>query len=267
MLAWALGTVLAVGLVLPAYLLVRPTRARTWGLGEILGLTLFFVTAVPLLGAWVFHTHAGTLPPLMVLAALGAIQNAAFVAAAVYVVRVKYRLPLADLGLSVGRWLPRLRQGAAAAVVSVVGNSVGQNATVYALALVMGQQAANDLVTREQVHTPIYQLLPHVRQRLDLIALAVLVGIIVPVGEEVFFRGLTYGALRRFMNRHAAAVVSALFFAGAHLQPVELLPILILGVVLAYTYEYTGSLIPGMIAHGINNLAALVIFYQTQPPP
>ena len=266
-LAWALGTVLAVGLTLPAYLLVRPTRARTWGLGEILGLTLFFVTAVPLLGAWLFHTHAGALPPLRVIAALGALQNAAFVAAAVYVVRVKYRLPLADLGLSVGRWLPRLRQGAAAAALAVVGNSVGQNATVYALALVMGQKAANDLVTREQVRTPIYQMLPHLHQRLDLIALAVLVGIIVPVGEEVFFRGLTYGALRRLMNRHAAAVVSALFFAGAHLQPVELLPILILGIVLAYTYEYTGSLIPGMIAHGINNLAALVIFYQTQPPP
>jgi CAAX protease family protein len=70
------------------------------------------------------------------------------------------------------------------------------------------------------------------------------------------------GALRRALHRHTAVVVSALFFAAAHLQVVELLPILILGLVLGYLYEITGSLVPGMIAHGLNNLAALFVFYQ-----
>jgi len=41
---------------------------------------------------------------------------------------------------------------------------------------------------------------------------------------------------------------------------------LILGVILACLYDYTGSLVPGMIAHGMNNLAALVIFYHAPPP-
>lgn len=265
-LAWALGTLLAAGLALPAYLLVRPSRSPVWGLSEILALTLFFILTIPLLNAWLFRTPPGALPPLTVIAALGILQNTAFVAAAVYVVRVKYRLPLSSLGLGAGPWLPRLRQGAAAAVVAVLGNSVGQNATVYALALVMGKGAANDLVTREQVQTPIYRLLPQLHHRLELLVLVVLIGIVVPMGEELFFRGLTYGAVRRHMNRHAATVLSAVFFAGAHLQPVELLPILILGVVLAYTYEYTGSLIPGMIAHGVNNVTALIVFYQNPPP-
>jgi membrane protease YdiL (CAAX protease family) len=66
--------------------------------------------------------------------------------------------------------------------------------------------------------------------------------------------------------RHLAVLVSAVFFAAAHLEPVALLPILLLGVVLAYTYEYTGSLVPGMMAHGVNNLVALFIFYQNPPP-
>ncbi len=265
-LAWALGTLLAVGLALPAYLLVRPSRSPTWGLGEILALTLFFIMAVPLLGVWLFHARPGALPPLGVIAALGALQNAAFVAAALYVVRVKYHLPLSSLGLGAGPWRLRLRQGAAAAAAGVVGNSVGQNATVYGLALVMGQKAATELVTREELRTPVYHLLPQLHQRAELVVLAALVGIVVPAGEEVFFRGLTYGALRRVMNRPAAVVLSALFFAGAHLQPVELLPIVLLGLVLAYTYEHTGSLIPGMIAHGVNNLVALIIFYQNPPP-
>jgi len=85
------------------------------------------------------------------------------------------------------------------------------------------------------------------------------------VGEEIFFRGLVFGALRRRLDRHVAVLLSALFFAGAHLQPVEFLPIVILGTILAYTYEFTGALIPGMIAHGVNNLAALLIFYQNPP--
>ena len=54
--------------------------------------------------------------------------------------------------------------------------------------------------------------------------------------------------------------------AAAHLEPVALLPIVLLGVVLAYTYDYTGSLVPGMIAHGVNNLAALFVFYQSPAP-
>ena len=96
--------------------------------------------------------------------------------------------------------------------------------------------------------------------------LAVLVGLIVPIGEEMFFRGLTYGALRRMLNRHAAVLISAAFFAAAHLEPVEFLPILILGVILAYLYDYTGSLVPGMIAHSVNNLAALMLFYLSPMP-
>ncbi len=263
---WAVGTLLAMGLALPAYLLVRPSRAPAWGLSEVLALTLFFVMAIPLLGAAAFHTRPGVVPSLGVLAALALIQNAGFVAAALYVVRAKYRLPPERLGLGAGAWPRRLRQGAAAAAAALAGNSVGQNATVYVLALVIGRRAASDLVTREEVRTPVYRILPHLHQRGELVALALLVGVVVPVGEEIFFRGLVLGALRRLMNGHLAAVVSALFFAAAHLEPVELLPILILGLVLAYTYEYTGSLIPGMIAHGVNNLMALVFFYQGPAP-
>ncbi len=74
-------------------------------------------------------------------------------------------------------------------------------------------------------------------------------------------------AARRALGRHTAVLASALFFAAAHVQPVEFLPILILGIVLAYLYEYTGSLVPGMIAHAVNNLAALVLFYVAPSTP
>lgn len=260
--AWAVGTLIAVGLVGPVYLLTRPPKNPMWGLGEVLAVMLFFVTAVPLLGA-VLIPQAETPPSLGVIAALAVVQNAVFVAAVLYIVRIKYRLPLSRVGLAGGRWSRRLWQGAVAGTLAVMGNTLGQNVTVYALSLAMGQQAANEFVTREEVRAPIYRLLPHLHDRLGLLLVVVLIGVVVPIGEEVFFRGLAYGALRRVMNRHGAAVLSALFFAGAHLQPVAILPILILGVILAYLYDYTGSLVPGMIAHAVNNLAALAEFYRT----
>lgn len=258
---WGLVTLLTAGIPASVYLLVRPSRAQTWGLGEVLGLTLFFVLVIPLLAALLLSASSDTLPPLPVIGGLAVFQNAIFVAAALYVVGIKYRLPLSHIGLGAGSWPRRVVQGAAASIAAVLSNTVGQNVTVYVLGMVMGQQAAIDFVTREEVRTPVYRLLPQLHRPLEMAAVVVLVAIIVPVGEEIFFRGLTFGVLRRMMNRHVAVVTSALFFAIAHLQPVEFLPILILGMILAYLYDYTGSLIPGMIAHGVNNLAALFLFY------
>ena len=262
---WAAATLLGLGLVAPLYLLMRPSRAPTWGILEILALTLFFTTIVPLVGQ-VLHVRAAGAPPLPTIAALAVIQNAVFAASAVYVARVKYGLPLAAVGLTIGTWTQRLRQGAVAAAAGIAGNSIGQSVTVAALAIWMGRQAATDLVVRQEVHTPVYRILPQLHQRSEIAVLAVLVGVVVPIGEEIFFRGLAFGALRRVMNRHLAVLLSALFFAAAHLEPVALLPIVLLGVVLAYTYDYTGSLVPGMIAHGVNNLAALFVFYQSPAP-
>ncbi len=263
--AWAVGTLIAVGIVGPVYLLTRPPKTPTWGLGEVLAVMLFFVTAVPLLGALLIP-QPETPPPLGVIATLAIVQNVVFVAAVLYIVRVRYRLPLSSVGLTGSRWIRRLWQGAVAGALAVLGNTLGQNVTVYALSLAIGQQAANEFVTREEVRTPIYRILPHLHNYLGLFFVAVLVGVVVPIGEEVFFRGLTYGALRWLMNRHSAVMLSALFFAGAHLQPVAILPILILGVILAYLYDYTGSLVPGMIAHAVNNLAALADFYRAPTP-
>ncbi|HYM68143.1 MAG TPA: CPBP family intramembrane glutamic endopeptidase [bacterium] len=262
---WAVATLLGLGLVAPLYLLMRPSRAPAWGILEILALTLFFTMIIPFVGQWL-HVRAGGAPPLPTVAALAVIQNAVFAAAAIYVVRVKYRLPLAAIALTIGTGAPRLRQGAIAAAAGIAGNSVGQSVTVAALAMWMGRQAASDLVVREEVRTPVYRILPQLHQTGEIAVLAVLVGVVVPIGEEIFFRGLTFGALRRLMNRHLAVLLSALFFAAAHLEPVALLPIVLLGVVLAYTYDYTGSLVPGMIAHGVNNLAALFVFYQSPTP-
>ena len=258
---WAIAVAAVVGAAVPLYLIVRPSARRTWGLAEVAGVTLFFAGTLPLAGALLPRSAEG-LPPLGLVVVLAVAQNAFFVAAGVYLTAVKYRLPLAALGLRVDNARRRAAQGLGAAAVAVLGNGLGQSLTVVVLGLAMGRAGAAKYVDSEQARIPIYRLLPKLHQGAEIAVLAVLVGVVVPIGEEIFFRGLTLGALRRAMNRHAAVAASAVFFALAHLQLVELLPILILGLVLGYLYELTGSIVPGMIAHGLNNLAALFLFYQ-----
>lgn len=260
---WAVAAAAFVAAAVPLYLIVRPSRRSSWGLFEVAGVTLFFAGTLPLAGLLLPRSAtAGGLPPYWLVVTLAVVQNAFFAAAGTYIVAVKYRLPLASLGLRLDHAGRRLVQGAAAATAAVLGNFAGQSLTVFVLALSMGQAEASKYVNSEQQRSPVYRLLPQLHAGVDIALIAVVIGIVVPIGEEIFFRGLALGALRRALNRHAAVVVSALFFALAHLQVVELVPILILGLILGYLYDLTGSLIPGMIAHGLNNLAALLLFYE-----
>ena len=88
--------------------------------------------------------------------------------------------------------------------------------------------------------------------------------VIVPILEETVFRGILYRALRRQWSFAPAALASAAVFALAHLTWVGLAPYLLLGVVFAYLYERSGSLVAPWAAHGAFNafnLAILLTLY------
>ena len=264
---WTLGTLATAGLAASAYLLVRPRAAPFWGLGEVAALPAFFVLALAPFTFMIenFARLPDVLFSLKGILALTLLQNVVFAGVPLYVALVKYRQPPAVIGLVSIPSTRTLTIAGVASAAALLGNFVGQNLTIFGVGLVIGQQAASDLILRQEIHLPIFRLLQQLHRPRDVAILAIMVGLIVPVGEELFFRGLTYGALRRLMHRHLAVLASALFFAAAHFELVELLPILILGVVLAFLYEYTGSLVPCMIAHTVNNLAALALFYLTLP--
>ena len=87
-----------------------------------------------------------------------------------------------------------------------------------------------------------------------------LIVIAAPVSEEVCFRGMLFGGLRTRMPRLAAAFVSALIFGALHaLTGISAVPPLIFfGFVLALLYEKTGSIVPGILLHMLNNSIALI---------
>jgi CAAX protease family protein len=87
-----------------------------------------------------------------------------------------------------------------------------------------------------------------------------LIVVAAPISEEVCFRGLLFGGLRTRMPGLAAAFLSALIFGGLHaltgLSAVP--PLIFFGFVLALLYEKTGSIVPGILLHMLNNSVALL---------
>ncbi len=79
--------------------------------------------------------------------------------------------------------------------------------------------------------------------------------IFAPVFEELAFRGLLFAILRRRFRFLPAALISASIFAIAHgYGLIGFISVLWSGVLWAWMYEKTGSLLPGILAHAINNL-------------
>ena len=83
-----------------------------------------------------------------------------------------------------------------------------------------------------------------------LFAVGVLLG---PLAEELYFRGLFFPALKSKTTVFRAVIISAALFATLHLNWAGWLPIFGLGILLAYSYEKTGSLLVPIFIHVIHN--------------
>lgn len=79
--------------------------------------------------------------------------------------------------------------------------------------------------------------------------------ILAPIFEEAIFRGLFYAWLRRSWPMIPAMVVTSIIFALAHMDfgLVAILTRATIGVLSAYGYEKTRSILPGIIAHSLHN--------------
>ncbi|HXT35225.1 MAG TPA: CPBP family intramembrane glutamic endopeptidase [Chloroflexota bacterium] len=102
-------------------------------------------------------------------------------------------------------------------------------------------------------------------QQPGLDGLSIVTGVILtPLAEELLFRGVLYQSLRRTMPLGGAALVSALVFAGMHFTLSLFIPLTFMGLVLAWLYERSGSLFPGMLVHACNNGILLVVIVGSQ---
>lgn len=95
-----------------------------------------------------------------------------------------------------------------------------------------------------------------------------LAAVLAPVAEESWFRGRLLEIIENGAGRRLAVVVTSALFALVHLGGgLDQLPWLavyfVFGLVLAGLRLKTGGLAAGIVAHAINNAAALVSIYSS----
>jgi membrane protease YdiL (CAAX protease family) len=138
---------------------------------------------------------------------------------------------------------------------------------------------ASQFVLVPLLYLPLQPLIPHLDRRLQqpathltggfpgatLAVIAFLTVVVVPVVEELLFRGVVLRALLRLfgpVGRVAGPVLAVagtgVLFGLAHAESLELLGLAAFGMVLSWLAYRTGRLGPGMLAHGAFNLVAVV---------
>lgn len=190
---------------------------------------LMAAAAVMLAGGEPLPPAAGAVPP-----ACSAAQ------AAVY---------CATMGMTVAGTLRyrRLRRGA----VLPLRLSAG------ALSLPVLMWGAGLMLAAGTVAEPLLTLLPRheIRFGCDLWALLSVV-VAAPLFEEWLCRGIVLESLRETCGTFAAWIVSSLFFALLHLDPLYAANAFVMGLVLAFVYLRTRSLWSSVALHALNNASA-----------
>lgn len=93
------------------------------------------------------------------------------------------------------------------------------------------------------------------------------VGLLAPMAEEVVFRGAILGSLLKWSKRPwLAVVISALLFSLSHGNPEQMPHAFLIGILLGWMYYRTGSIVPTITYHWVNNTIAYVS-YNVMPNP
>lgn len=91
-----------------------------------------------------------------------------------------------------------------------------------------------------------------------LLPLALLIGGFPAVCEELLFRGYLQSRLTTRFNGTFGVLVASLLFAAFHIDPVQVLAVFPIGLWMGFITFRSGSLVPAMIAHFLNNLLAVL---------
>ena len=83
--------------------------------------------------------------------------------------------------------------------------------------------------------------------------------IMAPLVEELLFRGAIQGyMLRKGMKPITAILIASVIFGIVHMNPIQIPFAFAIGMIFGWLYYRTGSVVPGIIGHFINNSIACI---------
>ena len=201
---------------------------------------MFGIVVITLSGAFGASTSD---PPPGVNIGLTIVQNAALIGAAYFFAALSGRPAASDFGL---RRPASIKRSVGLLIGVWIGFFVASAIWALALKLDEPQTLPEDLGVNGSL--------------VNALAVVVLVTVIAPLGEELFFRGFFFGALRNWRGWVVAATLTGALFGLIHVgsAPVGyLVPLAFFGFGLCLLYERTGSLYPSIALHALNNSIAL----------
>lgn len=164
------------------------------------------------------------------------------------------REPLSTIGITGKNWLRNIAIGLGIGVVAL-----GLN---VALSLFFSQ-----VLGIQQDQSAQFGQLLRPGDIFGQVLFAIIAIVLAPIGEETLFRGYIFNGLRQGGGNGRLVLaygVSAALFSAVHLlnvtqgQVALIVPIFVLGLVLAAAMHLTGSIIPGIIAHAFNNSLGII---------
>lgn len=113
-------------------------------------------------------------------------------------------------------------------------------------------------LTRIEEYSAAYQEIEQTfymgRIALEILALC----IVIPIAEELLYRGIVYGRLKDWLGIRTAVVVSALIFGLIHMNLVQFVYASVFGLLLAWFTEVTGDISGAVAAHMAANLTSVI---------
>jgi membrane protease YdiL (CAAX protease family) len=97
------------------------------------------------------------------------------------------------------------------------------------------------------------------RSLIQLVFLFITGTIIVPIAEEIIFRGYLLNFFKNHTNTVFAVIASAFLFALSHETLLFMPYFIVLGLILAVMYVKTKTIIPCMVTHGLYNLVVMAL--------
>jgi len=91
------------------------------------------------------------------------------------------------------------------------------------------------------------------------LALLSVTSVLAPLLEEVVFRGFLLASLTKWLPTPGAVLFSSVLFAGAHLAPRDFVELVVLGMVLGFSYARTRNLLTPMLIHSMWNSGVLLV--------
>ncbi|MBU1061595.1 MAG: CPBP family intramembrane metalloprotease [Candidatus Omnitrophica bacterium] len=221
-------------------------RDVSWGIMDLVKVVIIIIFTSYLIGMLeglifkVFHLDIGLNLRMMFNTFFIDISAAIVI---FYFVAVKYREKLHILGLRFGSFFRNIISGITVYIFMLP----------VLLVILLLSIAFLNLLGYSPPSQPVFEVFMEEKRSQVLLFLTIFVSIFGPVTEEIFFRGFMYSAIKKHVGVLGAAVLSASIFSILHTNIVGFLPIMILGILLAYLYEATGSLVASITVHIVHN--------------